>query len=95
MIFVCRSPPPRAGLAGPLGKRIQHCLYRPRLEHVYSTPAASRRASAAGSGTSVQDVNRLLKQHKQMQDMMKRMKKAGGIQNLFGRGGLPPGMLPR
>jgi hypothetical protein len=30
-----------------------------------------------------------------MQDMMKRMKKAGGIQNLFGRGGLPPGLMPR
>ncbi len=57
--------------------------------------ASRKRRIAAGSGTTVQDVNRLLKQHKQMQDMMKRMKKAGGIQNLFGRGGLPPGMLPR
>lgn len=57
--------------------------------------ASRKRRVAAGSGTTVQDVNRLLKQHKQMQDMMKRMKKAGGIQNLFGRGGLPPGMLPR
>ena len=57
--------------------------------------ASRKRRIAAGSGTSVQDVNRLLKQHKQMQDMMKRMKKAGGIQNLFGRGGFPPGMLPR
>ena len=57
--------------------------------------ASRKRRIAAGSGTSVQDVNRLLKQHKQMQDMMKRMKKAGGIQNLFGRGGLPPGFLPR
>ena len=49
--------------------------------------ASRKRRIAAGSGTTVQDVNRLLKQHKQMQDMMKRMKKAGGIQNLFGRGG--------
>jgi signal recognition particle subunit SRP54 len=57
--------------------------------------ASRKRRIAAGSGTSVQDVNRLLKQHRQMQDMMKRMKKAGGIQNLFGRGGLPPGLLPR
>ena len=57
--------------------------------------ASRRRRIAAGSGTSVQDVNRLLKQHRQMQDMMKRMKKAGGIQNLFGRGGFPPGLLPR
>ena len=57
--------------------------------------ASRKRRIAAGSGTSVQDVNRLLKQHKQMQDMMKRMKKAGGIQKLFGRGGLPPGLMPR
>ena len=57
--------------------------------------ASRKRRIAAGSGTSVQDINRLLKQHKQMQDMMKRMKKAGGIQNLFGRGGLPPGLMPR
>jgi signal recognition particle subunit SRP54 len=57
--------------------------------------ASRKRRIAAGSGTSVQDVNRLLKQHRQMQDMMKRMKKAGGIQNLFGRGGLPPGLMPR
>ena len=57
--------------------------------------ASRKRRIAAGSGTSVQDINRLLKQHKQMQDMMKRMKKAGGIQDLFGRGGLPPGLMPR
>jgi len=57
--------------------------------------ASRKRRIAAGSGTSVQDVNRLLKQHRQMQDMMKRMKKAGGMQKLFGRGGFPPGLLPR
>jgi signal recognition particle subunit SRP54 len=56
--------------------------------------ASRKRRIAAGSGTSVQDVNRLLKQHRQMQDMMKRARKAGGIQNLFGRGGLPPGLMP-
>ncbi|MEK0084769.1 signal recognition particle protein [Benzoatithermus flavus] len=56
--------------------------------------ASRKRRIAAGSGTTVQDVNRLLKQHRQMQDMMKRMKKMGGLQNLFGRG-LPPGLFPR
>ncbi len=30
-----------------------------------------KRRIAAGSGTQIQDVNRLLKQHKQMQKMMK------------------------
>ncbi len=66
--------------------------------------ASRKRRVAAGSGTTVQEVNRLLKQHRQMQDMMKRVKKAGGLQNLFGRGGmggagggggmLPPGLFP-
>jgi signal recognition particle subunit SRP54 len=39
-----------------------------------------RRRIAAGSGTTVQEVNRLLAQFKQMQKMMKR----------FGKGGRPP-----
>ncbi len=50
-----------------------------------------RRRIAAGSGTSVQDVNRLLKQFKQMSTMMKKAGKRG-------RKGmmppLPPGMMP-
>ena len=36
-----------------------------------------RRRIAAGSGTTVQEVNRLLKQHRQMADMMKKMGKLG------------------
>jgi signal recognition particle subunit SRP54 len=61
--------------------------------------AASRKKRIAlGSGTSVQEVNKLLKQHRQMQDMMKRMKKAGGPKQFLGRhlppGMMPPGMLP-
>ncbi len=48
---------------------------------------------AAGSGTQVQDVNRLLKQFMQMQKMMKRMKKKGGMRGLMqqmkGQGGAP------
>jgi signal recognition particle subunit SRP54 len=38
---------------------------------------------AAGSGTGVPEVNRLLKQFQQMQKMMKRMKKKGGMPNLM------------
>jgi signal recognition particle subunit SRP54 len=37
-----------------------------------------RKRIAAGSGTTVQEVNRLLKQHKQMAMMMKKAKKMGG-----------------
>ena len=58
--------------------------------------AKRRKRIAAGSGTSVQEVNKLLKQHKQMAQMMKKMGKMGkkGLM-----GGMPPmggmpGMLP-
>ena len=52
-----------------------------------------RRRIAAGSGTSVQDVNRLLKQHKQMGLMMKKMGKTGQ-RGMLGVG-IPPEILPR
>lgn len=39
--------------------------------------AKRRQRIAAGSGTSVQDVNRLIKQYEQMETMMRRMKKMG------------------
>jgi len=47
-----------------------------------------RKRIASGSGVEVSDVNKLLKMHRQMSDMMKQMKKGG--RNPFG--GLPPGM---
>ena len=49
---------------------------------------------ASGSGTRIQDVNRLLKQFNQMQKMMKRFAKKGGMANMLrGLGGkMPPGM---
>jgi len=48
--------------------------------------ASRRRRIAAGSGVEVQDVNRLVKQFRQLQKMMKRLKKTGGrgLPNLFG-----------
>ena len=51
---------------------------------------------ANGSGTQIQDVNRLLKQFNQMQKMMKKMSKKGGMQKMMrGLGGnLPPGFRP-
>ena len=60
-----------------------------------------KRRIAAGSGTQVQDVNRLLKQFAQMQKMMKKMKGGGMkkmLRGLGGRmppgGGMPPGGMP-
>lgn len=60
----------------------------PQLIH-----ASRRKRIASGSGTSVQDVNKLLKQHRQMSDMMKKMKKAGGPQQFLSKV-MPPGMMP-
>ena len=40
--------------------------------------ASRKKRVAAGSGTTVQDVNKLLKQYDEMATMMKRMNKAGG-----------------
>jgi signal recognition particle subunit SRP54 len=46
---------------------------------------------AAGSGTQIQDVNRLLKQFAQMQKMMKKMSKKGGMAKMMrGLGGKFP-----
>jgi signal recognition particle subunit SRP54 len=53
-----------------------------------------KRRIASGSGTRVQDVNRLLKQFMQMQKMMKRMSKKGGMARLLQgkKPGMPGGM---
>jgi signal recognition particle subunit SRP54 len=55
--------------------------------------ASRKRRIAAGAGLEVSDVNRLLKQHRQMADMMKTIGKGGGmkqaIRQFMGKGGLP------
>lgn len=61
-----------------------------------------KRRITQGSGTTIQDLNRLLKQHKQMGKMMKKMK-GKGMQNMMRSlgggmppgGGLPPGGFPK
>lgn len=52
-----------------------------------------KRRITMGSGTQIQDLNRLLKQHKQMQKMMKKVGKKGGMTKMMrGMGGMmPPG----
>jgi signal recognition particle subunit SRP54 len=52
-----------------------------------------RRRIASGSGTSVQEVNRLLKSYKQMTMMMKKMGRTNA-KGLTGGGIPPPGMMP-
>ncbi len=90
-----------------------------RLEAVLSSMTPKERAKpeiiaakrkiriAKGSGTTVQDVNKLLKMHQEMAGAMKKIKKMGGLKGLarmFGGGGdmsammegtgLPAGGLP-
>ena len=59
--------------------------------------ASRKKRIAAGSGTRVEDVNRLLKQHRQLADIMKQMSSAkrgpmGKMASMFGLGGIPGGM---
>jgi signal recognition particle subunit SRP54 len=63
--------------------------------------ASRKKRVAAGSGTNVQDINRLVKMHRQMADMMKAMgKKRGLLAQLLGGGAmaepteLPEGAMP-
>ncbi len=51
---------------------------------------------AKGSGTLVPDVNRMLKQHKQMQKMMKKVTRKGGMQKMMRglQGMRPPSGMP-
>tara|TARA_B110000503_G_scaffold128606_1_gene199865 strand:- start:251 stop:1639 length:1389 start_codon:yes stop_codon:yes gene_type:complete len=85
-----------------------------RMEHIIDSMTPKERANpdilngsrkrriTNGSGTSIQDLNRLLKQHKQMGKMMKKMK-GKGMQNMMRGmagmappgGGLPPGGFPK
>ncbi|MBA4789136.1 MAG: signal recognition particle protein [Rhizobiales bacterium] len=59
--------------------------------------ASRKRRVASGSGTKVEEINRLLKMHRQMADMMKAMGGAAGkrgplagLANMFGMGGGAP-----
>jgi len=55
--------------------------------------ASRKRRIAAGAGLEVSELNRLLKQHRQMADMMKKMGKGGmmkqAMKQMMGKGGMP------
>jgi signal recognition particle subunit SRP54 len=65
-------------------------------QHPDVIKGSRKKRIAAGSGTQVQDVNRLLKQFTQMQKMMKKMQKGGmkgmmrNMQGMMGGGGFNP-----
>jgi len=54
--------------------------------------ASRKKRIAAGSGVNVEQVNRLLKQHRQMADMMKMMGSAGAKRGMMGKLGQMMGM---
>ena len=59
--------------------------------------ASRKKRVASGSGTSAQEINRVLKQHMEMGRMMKKMGKMGGLKglgSLLGGGGSSPNDLP-
>jgi signal recognition particle subunit SRP54 len=59
--------------------------------------AKRKKRVAAGSGTDVQTVNKVLKMHQEMARAMKQIKKMGGLKGLaamFGGGGGPMGGMP-
>jgi signal recognition particle subunit SRP54 len=78
-------PPGVADQVG--GKQVNRtiAIINSMTPHERAYPAVIRgsrkKRIAAGSGTGVPEVNRLLKQFQQMQRMMKRMKKKGGMPN--------------
>jgi signal recognition particle subunit SRP54 len=96
--------PGAAGLSGQLAGQMDDSQFKRIVAIINSmTPherkmpavikASRKRRIAVGSGTQVQDVNRLLKQFTQMQKMMKRMRRKGGMQQMMaGMKGRMPGM---
>jgi signal recognition particle subunit SRP54 len=61
--------------------------------------ASRKKRIAKGAGMEVSDLNKLLKMHRQMSDMMKKMGKGGmlkqAMKGMMGKGGgLPEGMDP-
>lgn len=60
--------------------------------------ASRKKRIAKGAGVEVSELNKLLKQHKQMADMMKKMGKGGmmkaAIQQMMGKGGGAAGGMP-
>ena len=93
------------GLAGRMGKQEidEDKIMRSKVIIQSMTPkerrnpdiikGSRRKRIAQGSGTSIQEVNQLLKQFEMTRDMMSRMQK-GGMKGLRGMKGMPPGGFP-
>jgi len=62
--------------------------------YIHLINGSRKRRIATGSGTQVQDINRLLKQFMQMQKMMKKLKGGGGMRMMQQMKGMMPGGFP-
>lgn len=60
-------------------KAIIQSMTKREREHPEEIRASQKQRIAKGSGTTIQDINMLLKQHEQARDMMKQMKNKKGI----------------
>lgn len=79
-------PRARAQMDGALFRRMEVIIdsMTPQERHFPGVINGSRkRRIANGSGTRIQDVNQLLKQHKQMQKMMRKVTRKGGMERMM------------
>ncbi|HEX3432035.1 MAG TPA: signal recognition particle protein [Rhizomicrobium sp.] len=87
-----------AGLDDGILKRqeaIIHSMTRQERAKPDILNGSRRKRIAAGAGVEVSDVNKLVKMHRQMSDMMKRVGKLGARGFGFGgMPGMPPGFMP-
>ena len=80
-----------------------HYIFIHELTQINQYPkvikGSRKKRIASGSGTSIQEVNKLLKQFTQMQKMMRKMSGKGGMKKMMrsmqgmmppGGGGMPP-----
>lgn len=91
---------PEAARAQMDDRRLKHMVaiinsMTPRERRIPTLINGSRRKRIAmGSGTSVQQVNQVMKQYKQMSKMMKKMSRGGMAKMMRGLGGKMPGGMP-
>lgn len=72
---------------------IQSMTYKERLNHLIIGPSRRKRI-AKGSGTSVADVNKLIKQFEKTKLMMKKMSRNKGMQNkMMNQMGIDPSAM--
>ncbi|HQZ87403.1 MAG TPA: signal recognition particle protein [Gammaproteobacteria bacterium] len=72
-------------------------VHERRRPTVIANSASRIRRVAAGAGSDVQAVRKVLKQHAEMEKMMSKMSAKGGMARMMSslKGRLPPGMMPR